>query len=92
MILFDRRALEDYRRAREWITALGRSDIRLVRAPRVMNLGGLRELSMELARGAIACLWDDDDLSGSRRLELQGRQLISQGSGAVYLERLPSEH
>lgn len=48
------------------------------------SLGTLRNVSMQIARGEIFSLWDDDDVSHPLRLELQYGAL--RGNQAVYLQ------
>jgi glycosyltransferase involved in cell wall biosynthesis len=59
-------AIDDYIR---W---LGRSDIRVVYVNEPgQTLGALRNISLDAARGAVVCQWDDDDLNHPERLERQ---------------------
>src|SRR4051794_3747233 len=77
VVLLDRRgsASEADRRCR-WLESLARPDIRVIRAEKEMSLGSLRNRAMTLARGTVACTWDDDDLSHRKRLETQVSELL----------------
>lgn len=67
------------------IADLGRDDIHVVSAQRDLNLGQLRNLSVEAAAGDLVCQWDDDDRYHPDRLHRQARALIDQGLDAVFL-------
>lgn len=72
-----RRAISDY------LTWLGRADIRLIQVNEAdQRLGALRNVSLDAARGAIVCQWDDDDLNHPERLERQYRHLLASGAHA----------
>jgi glycosyltransferase involved in cell wall biosynthesis len=74
-----RRALQDY------AESLERDDIVVVTAPPGLNLGELRNFSVEAARGDILCQWDDDDFHHPERLERQLSSLVTGDFEAVYL-------
>jgi glycosyltransferase involved in cell wall biosynthesis len=61
--------------ARAQIGALAREDIRIVAPAAAASLGALRNVSVEAARGAILCVWDDDDRHHPERLAQQARAL-----------------
>ena len=50
-------------------------------------LGVLRNASVGEARGALLCLWDDDDLCHPQRIELQLTALNESGAAASFLLR-----
>ena len=56
------------------------------------TLGKLRNLSMEEARGDYLCLWDDDDLSDPKRLEIQYHHLKRTNSSGSFLARQTVEY
>ena len=68
-------------------SSLGDPSIRFVQSDD-MPLGDLRNASVAAARGALLCLWDDDDLYHPRRIEVQARALIDAGADAHFLLRL----
>lgn len=70
------------------IESLGRSDIRVVRAQSPQSLGALRNLSMDEARGAFFCQWDDDDLHHPDRIRRQIETLKAAGAGACCLQEV----
>lgn len=49
----------------------GGRDVTVHRAPSGLRLGQLRNVAVDLARGAYVCQWDDDDRYHPQRLELQ---------------------
>src|ERR1700722_6580583 len=53
----------------DYVRSLGRDDIRIFIPPGKLNLGQLRNFSLEAATGDIVCQWDDDDLHHPKRLE-----------------------
>jgi glycosyltransferase involved in cell wall biosynthesis len=70
----------------DFIATLGDSTIRYVpTAPAA--LGALRNVSVEAARGALLCQWDDDDLYHRERLEFQYGQLVAARAAAHFLSR-----
>lgn len=52
-----------------------------------LRLGGLRNLSLDLAGGAYCCQWDDDEWYHPRRIELQVHAMEAQGLDACVLEQ-----
>jgi glycosyltransferase involved in cell wall biosynthesis len=64
---------------------LGRDDIRVIRALPGQPLGAMRNLSLDNARGAFVCQWDDDDLYHPERLRLQYESLAAAGADACFL-------
>src|SRR5262249_14489296 len=52
------------------------------------SLGELRNISVKEASGHIVCIWDDDDLYGKDRLQIQASVLIKKQLDVVLLERL----
>jgi glycosyltransferase involved in cell wall biosynthesis len=70
-----------------FLATLGDPTIRYVTAA-PGPLGTLRNMSVEAARGAVLCQWDDDDLSHPQRLEFQYTQLVAGRVGAHFLSRL----
>lgn len=85
VIVVDNLKAEDRREILSYVTSLERPDIRCNFPDRKLNLGALRNLSMEQAKGEVLCLWDDDDLSHPERLQSQLRFLIENGFDAVLL-------
>lgn len=85
VIVVDNLRVEDRREISSYLTSLGRPDIRCSFPDRKLNLGALRNLSMEQAKGDVLCLWDDDDLSHPERLGSQLRFLIENRLDAVLL-------
>ncbi len=76
-------AIDDY------LSLLGRDDIRLVRADSPgLTLGAKRNLSIDHASGEFLCQWDDDDLSHPERLRLQYEALRDAGAAACFLTDL----
>lgn len=72
-----RQAIEDYL---HW---LGREDIRPVyMAESGQSLGVLRNVALDVAKGALVCQWDDDDLNHPERLERQFEHMNSAGADA----------
>jgi glycosyltransferase involved in cell wall biosynthesis len=66
------------------VASLGDPNIRFVEAD-PMPLGDLRNISVAAARGALLCIWDDDDLYHPRRLEVQVTELLNAGASAHFL-------
>jgi glycosyltransferase involved in cell wall biosynthesis len=62
---------------RTHIASLGRPDISFFEARSDLNLGTMRNTSVELATGEVVCQWDDDDLYHPDRLMLQYNVLRS---------------
>jgi glycosyltransferase involved in cell wall biosynthesis len=73
---------------RDYVESLGRDDIRIFIPPGVLNLGQLRNFSLEAATGDIVCQWDDDDLYHPQRLERQLAALLEGNFEAVYLQEV----
>jgi glycosyltransferase involved in cell wall biosynthesis len=69
----------------EYVSTLGRTDIRIVVAPQKLTLGELRNISVDSAQGDVLCQWDDDDLYHPQRLECQLAALLERDCEAVYL-------
>lgn len=59
------------------------SPVHVVRAPRGLTLGDLRNMGTAAARGEYIAQWDDDDWSHRDRLALQVRELERTGAPAV---------
>ncbi|POM25293.1 Glycosyl transferase family 2 [Actinomadura rubteroloni] len=60
-------------------------DARIVPADPALRLGALRNLALDAARGALVCVWDDDDCSRPDRLQRQVERLDAGGFDAVFL-------
>jgi glycosyltransferase involved in cell wall biosynthesis len=75
----DRTALE------QRLNALGRSDIRVIRAPGAPSVGRLRNIGIEAAQGDLICVWDDDDFHHPARIETQVAALRLHGVIATFL-------
>lgn len=74
------------RRITEHLAGLGRSDIRCVFVDGDgWNLGRMRNLTIEMARGELLCQWDDDDLNHPLRLALQVKALLRRRALSCYL-------
>lgn len=80
----------DSARARllEYVASLQRSDIRVLTPPGQLNLGQLRNISVENATGDVLCHWDDDDLHHPERLERQFTALTTGDHEAVLLSEV----
>lgn len=64
------------------------SRIRHIRLPtRKKSLGGLRNMSVEIAKGDLVCQWDDDDLSDPLRLAMQVCAMVSFKAEACLLRQ-----
>jgi glycosyltransferase involved in cell wall biosynthesis len=73
----------------QYVASLKRADIRVVTPPGKLNLGQLRNLSVESAIGDVLCShWDDDDLFHPERLERQLAALTTGGHEAVVLSEV----
>jgi glycosyltransferase involved in cell wall biosynthesis len=59
--------------------------IRVLAALPGTPLGGLRNLSVDKARGDYLCQWDDDDRYHPRRLEIQWQALVEQQADFCFL-------
>jgi glycosyltransferase involved in cell wall biosynthesis len=73
---------------RDYVESLGRKDIQVHTLPPEMNLGQLRNFTLETARGDVFCHWDDDDLYHPERLERQLALLLEGNYEAVYLQEV----
>ena len=71
---------------RAHVAALGRSDIKVVTPPGVLNISELRNVSLDESDADLVCQWDDDDLYHPRRVEAQAAHLTENGCEAVYLQ------
>jgi len=69
------------------LVAEGGADIGLVEVDERLSLGLLRNLSVEQARGAIICQWDDDDIYGAHRIERGVGALLQARADAVFLRQ-----
>jgi glycosyltransferase involved in cell wall biosynthesis len=88
VIVLDAGAEVDKARIEAHVDALAREDIRVVRASNSLNLGQLRNFSLECARGEFVAVWDDDDIHHPLRLEVQIRALCSSGARASFLSEV----
>ena len=88
VVVADRAAPDGGHALSAYIRSLERDDIRIAIAAGPLRLGGLRNLSIDLARGDVICQWDDDDLSHPERLEKQFAALENGRHEAVYFEEL----
>jgi len=70
------------------VTSLRRDDIRIISPEKKLNLGELRNLSVDTATAEIICQWDDDDRSHPERLEAQVKVLQTMRLDAVYFQDL----
>jgi glycosyltransferase involved in cell wall biosynthesis len=89
VIVVDNPSQADEARLRQQIAKLNRLDIRIVIQSSKISLGALRNASVRHANAPILCQWDDDDINGPRRLELQVGEMIRQNAGAAYLQNVP---
>jgi glycosyltransferase involved in cell wall biosynthesis len=85
VVIVDNLKAEDRRQFLSYVSSLERPDIRCSLPDHKLSLGALRNLSMDEAKGAILCLWDDDDLSHPKRLESQLQFLTENRLDAVLL-------
>jgi len=69
----------------DYVGSLKRSDIRVLTPPGQLNLGQLRNISVENATGDVLCQWDDDDLCHPERLERQLTVLMEGNYEAAFL-------
>jgi glycosyltransferase involved in cell wall biosynthesis len=88
IIILDRGIDASRQVLRDHIASLNREDIEVVVPERKLNLGELRNLSMETATADFVCQWDDDDRSHPHRLEAQLAYLEKTGLDAVFLQDL----
>lgn len=87
LIIIGRDGVDAARQAlRDYVASLKRDDIEVIVPDRVLNLGELRNLSMERATGEFVCQWDDDDRSHPQRIEAQIAYLEKTGLEAVFLQ------
>ncbi len=74
------------RAVRIYLDSMARDDIRLIPCELPgARLGFLRNISMDEARGALICQWDDDDLYHPDRLRLQYEAMREAGADACFL-------
>lgn len=59
--------------------------VRVVRATTGLTLGGLRNLTLDEATGAVICQWDDDDCSHPDRLTEQSAAMEREHADASFL-------
>jgi hypothetical protein len=71
----------------DYLRALDREDIRLVRVEPGLDLAGRRNLGRDLAQGALICRWDEADLHDPQRLEVQYEALKAAGAYACLARR-----
>jgi glycosyltransferase involved in cell wall biosynthesis len=71
---------------RNYIATLHREDIQVIEPSGILNLGQLRNISLEAASGDIVCQWDDDDRIHPDRLQEQAAVLVQNDLEAVYLQ------
>jgi glycosyltransferase involved in cell wall biosynthesis len=88
VIVLDHGPAEAVAAVASFVQRLGRSDIRLVRPEGEHSLGGLRNISLDCARGEFICQWDDDDLHHPQRIERQLEALAAEDGDAVHLEEV----
>lgn len=86
VIVLDHGDSEVIARLKQFVAKLGRDDIRLEQPEVKRNLGALRNLCREFARGEIHCQWDDDDQYHNERIALQYQSMIEQGADAVFIQ------
>jgi glycosyltransferase involved in cell wall biosynthesis len=63
------------------------ANVRLIEIGERLSLGGLRNISIEQARGEIVCQWDDDDIYGAHRIERGVGALLQAKADAVFLRQ-----
>lgn len=73
---------------RSHIAKLKRQDIQVVTPSGTLNLGQLRNISLEAATGELVCQWDDDDRVHPERLAKQAAVLLENHLEAVYLQEV----
>ena len=61
--------------------------VHVLMVPKTLNLGQLRNLSIELAHGNVICQWDDDDLYHPERIRSQLRAMKG-GVASLYTKYL----
>jgi len=71
-----------------YLDSLGRDDIRLVRPAGNLSLGALRNISLDNARGAVVCQWDDDDFHHPQRIQRQLEAMVAADAESVHLEEI----
>jgi glycosyltransferase involved in cell wall biosynthesis len=67
------------------VESLARDEIKLLHPQGKANLGELRNISLDHARGEVLCQWDDDDLYHPERLSQQAKPLDEPDCEAVLL-------
>ncbi len=77
-----------HRELQGYVESLDRDDIRIFSPSGALNLGQLRNFSLEVATGDVVCQWDDDDLYHPQRLEKQLAWLLEGDFEAVYLQEV----
>jgi len=88
VIVTDLGAEEDRANVVSAVAALARPDIRVIPASRKMQLGGLRNKSVQESRGSIICQWDDDDFYHPSRIERQLGGMREAGRRAACLQEI----
>jgi len=88
VIVMDQGAEEDRANVVSAVAALARTDIRIIPAKRKMNLGGLRNISVQESRGSMICQWDDDDFYHPSRIERQLGGMREAGCPAGCLQEI----
>lgn len=88
LLIADHGKDEAYQPLRDHVTSLGRDDIRIEIAPPGVNLGQLRNFSLDVADADVVCQWDDDDLYHPERLARQLAALEEGDFEAVYLQEV----
>ena len=71
-----------------YLRALGDPRIRFYQALSAKNVGEMRNVAVEKAKGDLICTWDDDDLYPATRLALQYAGLAHARAGASFLLRM----
>ncbi len=71
---------------RAYVTELNRPDIQLVMPTGSLNIGQLRNVSLETAAHQLICQWDDDSRFHPERLAKQASVLLDNALDAVYLQ------
>src|SRR5262249_15060347 len=83
IIYYDKKSL-----VKDFVEQKCTSNVKLVYVEGRQSLGELRNISVKEASGQIVCIWDDDDLYGKDRLQIQASPLIKMQLSAVFLQRL----
>jgi glycosyltransferase involved in cell wall biosynthesis len=71
---------------RAYVAELDRQDIQIVMPTGTLNLGQLRNISLEAANGQLICQWGDDARFHPERLVKQAAALLDNNLEAVYLQ------